>query len=61
MMAESYLLLEEILSKDSGINGKLLSDADQIRILNVIPCRNLHVAHTETLTDAAEDISGATV
>ena len=49
------------LSDDSGINGQLLADADEVRILDVVPLGDLHVAYTEALADAAEDISGATV
>jgi hypothetical protein len=46
------------LSDDSGINGQLLADADEVRILDVVPLGDLHIAYTEALADAAEDISG---
>ena len=48
----------EILSDNRRINGELLADADQVRILDVVPLSDLHVAYSEALSDAAQDISG---
>ena len=47
-----------ILSDNRRINGELLADADQVRILDVVPLSNLHVVYAEALAYAAEDISG---
>ena len=47
----------EILSDDGRINGELLADADQVRILDIVPLGNLQIVDTETLADTAEDIS----
>ena len=49
--------MAEILSDNRRINGELLADADQVRILDVVPLSNLHIVDTEALTNAAQDIS----
>ena len=52
------LYMTEILSDNRRINGELLADADQVGILDVVPLSDLHVADTEALANAAEDIAG---
>ena len=50
--------MAEILSDNRRIDRELLADADQVRILDVVPLSDLHVAYSEALSDAAEDIAG---
>ena len=50
--------MAEILSDNRRINGELLANADQVGILDVVPLSNLHIADSEALADAAEDITG---
>ena len=50
--------MAEILSDNRRLNGEPLIDAEQVRILDVVPLSNLHRTHAEALADAAEDIAG---
>ena len=58
-MAGKKLSTGEILSDNRMINCELPADADQIRISDVVPLSDLHVAHSVALTNAAEDIAGS--
>ena len=50
--------MAELLSDNRRIDRELLANADQIRILDVVPLCNLHIADAEALSDAAENIAG---
>ena len=50
--------MAEILSDNRRIDRELLADADQVRILDVVPLCNLHITDAEALSDAAENIAG---
>ena len=50
--------MAEILSDNRRLNGAPLIDAEQVRILDVVPLSSLHRTHSEALADAAEDIAG---
>ena len=50
--------MAEILSDNRRINCELLADADQVGILDVVLLSDLHIADTEALTNAAQDIAG---
>ena len=47
--------MAEILSDNRRLNGEPLIDAEQVRILDVVPLSSLHRTHAEALADAAED------
>ena len=49
--------MAEILSDNRRLNGEPLIDAEQVRILDVVPLSNPHIVDTEALTNAAQDIS----
>ena len=49
--------MAEILSDNRRLNGEPLIDAEQVRILDVVPLSSLHRTHAEALADAAEDIA----
>ena len=50
--------MAEILSDNRRLNGEPLIDAEQVRILDVVPLSNLHRTHSEALADGADDIAG---
>ena len=46
------------LAEDGRVDDELLADADAVRVLDVVPLGDLHVAYAEALANAAQDISG---
>ncbi len=58
LICRGALLLALESADDCRINGELLTDADEVGVLDVVPLGNLHVVDAEADCNAAQDIAG---